>query len=535
TSIDENTDTTLRIKVADIEIADDALGTNDLTLSGADATLFELDGLELFLKAGTVLDHQADSQLDVTVEVDDTSVGATPDATADLSITVTDINEAPTAVALNGAVTSIDENTDTTLRIKMADIEITDDALGTNDLTLSGADATLFELDGLELFLKSGMVLDHEGDSQLDVTVEVDDATVGATPDATADLSITVADINEPPLVALANTTTTLREHIDTSAPVKVADIFVSDDALGTFILSLAGADAGLFEIVGSELFLKANVGLDADVQAELNVTVQVDDPSLGTGADDSDALTIQILALGDLDGNGAIDTTDLVIFKLAFFTNDPVGDFNNDGIVNTIDLAIFKQAFLNAASSSSSTSSQTSAPLAASSATPELRAQTAAAPISGHSSAGSSVENPITPSRMVEQQQALDQSARTVPFSKAQPGHHIRVFGASGDGPSSDERDGRRFVYSSLAQRGSVLDSFESGSDVLDLSELLDGMGYTGSDPVADGWISLVTRGEDTVLYLAGDTPLGTRDRMAYLLIKNTGGRLSMADDIRF
>ncbi|MCP5092619.1 MAG: hypothetical protein GY949_17035, partial [Gammaproteobacteria bacterium] len=422
------------------------------------------------------------------------------------------------------------------------------------------ADATLFELDGLELFLKSGTVLDHEGDGQLDVTVEVDDVTVGATPDATADLSITVADINEPPLVALANTTTTLHEYIDNSAPVKVADIFVSDDALGTFILSLAGADAGLFEIVGGELFLKANVGLDSDVQAELNVTVQVDDPSLGTGADDSDALTIQILALGDLDGDGAINTLDIALFKRAFFANDPVGDFNNDGIVDTLDLAFFKQAFLIAASSPSTTSSQTSAPLVASSATPELRAQTAAAPSPDHSSAGSSVANSITRSQTIEQPPALDHSAQTVPFSKAQPGHHIRVFGASGDvlsssfkpgldlaalkervrgalgdGPSSDERDGRRFVYSSLAQRGSVLDSFESGSDVLDLSELLDGMGYAGSDPFADGWISLVTRGEDTVLYLAGDTPLGTRDRMAYLLIKNTGGRLSMADDIRF
>ena len=43
-SLAEDTDTTARIKVADIVIADDGLGTNDLSLSGADADLFEIDG-----------------------------------------------------------------------------------------------------------------------------------------------------------------------------------------------------------------------------------------------------------------------------------------------------------------------------------------------------------------------------------------------------------------------------------------------------------------------------------------------------------
>ena len=50
---------------------------------------------------------------------------------------MTDLNEAPT-VALSNVITTFPENTDTTVRIKVADITITDDALGTNDLALSG-------------------------------------------------------------------------------------------------------------------------------------------------------------------------------------------------------------------------------------------------------------------------------------------------------------------------------------------------------------------------------------------------------------
>ena len=67
------------MKVADIVVTDDAQGTNTLSLTGADAALFEIDGGALYLKAGTPLDRASFS---VAVAVDDTTVGATPDATS---------------------------------------------------------------------------------------------------------------------------------------------------------------------------------------------------------------------------------------------------------------------------------------------------------------------------------------------------------------------------------------------------------------------------------------------------------------------
>ena len=52
---------------------------------------------------------------------------------------------------------------------------VTDDALGTNTLSLSGTDAALFQIVGTELFLVAGASLDFETNPVLDVTVEVDD------------------------------------------------------------------------------------------------------------------------------------------------------------------------------------------------------------------------------------------------------------------------------------------------------------------------------------------------------------------------
>ncbi|MBM1647035.1 DUF4214 domain-containing protein, partial [Sulfitobacter mediterraneus] len=321
----EDADTSARIKVGDIAVTDDALGTNDLTLSGADAALFEIDGLELFLKAGSALDFEGNPDLDVTVVVDDAGVGATPDDTDSMSVAVTDVNEAP-SVTLSGAVTTLAEDTDTAANVKVADIVLSDDALGSNTLALTGADAGLFEISGSELFLKAGTVLDFETAASLDVSVTVDDASIGASPDDSADLTIAVSDVNEAPTVALSGTLTALSETEDTSARIKVADITISDDGLGTNSLGLVGADAALFEIDGTELFLKAGVVLDFEANPSLDVSVTVDDAGVGVSPDDAAALSITVtdsneaptVALAGLPAGLAEDTDTAARVKVA-------------------------------------------------------------------------------------------------------------------------------------------------------------------------------------------------------------------------
>ena len=44
---------------------------------------------------------------------------------------------------------------------------VTDDALGSETLTLSGADAAFFELDGSELYLMAGATLELRGEGVL--------------------------------------------------------------------------------------------------------------------------------------------------------------------------------------------------------------------------------------------------------------------------------------------------------------------------------------------------------------------------------
>jgi Ca2+-binding RTX toxin-like protein len=296
TALSETASTAARVKIADITISDDALGANGLSLSGADAASFEIFDGDLYLEAGTALDAAAKPTYAVTVNVDDTTVGTTPDASASLTLTLTDVNQAPTAVLLSNTVTTLAENTAVPAGpsggIRVADIAVTDDALGTNGLSLSGADAASFAVRGGSLYFV-GASPDFETKTSYAVTVVATDVSLPASVQQAFTLAI--SNVNEAPGVALANQVATLAETANTAARVKVADIAVTDDALGTNGLSLSGTDAASFEIFDGDLYLRAGTTLDAVAKPSYAVTVNVDDATVGATPDASTAFALTI------------------------------------------------------------------------------------------------------------------------------------------------------------------------------------------------------------------------------------------------
>jgi hypothetical protein len=102
------------------------------------------------------------------------------------------LDNAPPDVSLANTLTSIAENADVRTAIDVADIIVTDDTDSAIDLSLSGPDASLFEIVGEKLRLRSRAELDFETHSILDVTVEADDPQLAGAPDDSASLSITV-------------------------------------------------------------------------------------------------------------------------------------------------------------------------------------------------------------------------------------------------------------------------------------------------------------------------------------------------------
>ena len=105
-------------------------------------------------------------------------------------------NVAPTSVVLSSSSVVLDEDTPTTSRQKLADIQVTDDGNGINSVSLSGPDAAMFEVFGTELFLKAGVSLNVNVQSSYAMTVNVaDNSLVGSSP-VTTQFALTV---NRPP------------------------------------------------------------------------------------------------------------------------------------------------------------------------------------------------------------------------------------------------------------------------------------------------------------------------------------------------
>ncbi|MBC7767387.1 MAG: cadherin domain-containing protein [Phycisphaerales bacterium] len=296
TSIAENTSTATRIKVADLGVTDDALGSETFALTGADASSFEIIGSTLYLKAGVALNFEAKASYSVNVTADDTAVGASPDLSQTFTLSVANVNEAPTALSLTNTTTNLAESASTVSRVKVADISVSDDALGSETIALAGADAASFEIYNGALYLKAGVALNYETKSSYAVTVTVDDPTVGATPDLSQSFTLSISDVNEAPTaVSFANTTTNVAENTSTATRTKVADIAASDDALGSNALSLGGADAASFEIIGAALYLKASVALNFETKSSYSVTVNVDDAAVGLNPDASQNFTLTL------------------------------------------------------------------------------------------------------------------------------------------------------------------------------------------------------------------------------------------------
>ena len=158
----------------------------------------------------------------------------------------------------------------------------------------------MFEIVGNDLRLISGASLDFETNPTLDVTVNVDDAAIPGTPEDSASHSINVIDANEPPTISLTPGVANLAEDADTSSPIVVATISVTDDALGTETLTLSGADAGMFEIVGNDLRLISGASLDFETNPTLDVTVNVDDAAIPGTPEDSASHSINVIDVNE-------------------------------------------------------------------------------------------------------------------------------------------------------------------------------------------------------------------------------------------
>jgi len=184
------------------------------------------------------------------------------------------INQSPVAVDLVPITPSLPENAITVSRILLAAIVVSDDGFGTNTISLTGADAARFEVDGLALYLKAGVTLDYETQSSYEVRVRVVDGTAfGAVP-VEATFTLHVTDVNEPAVfidVATGETRTDATSRSGTEQLVKRGG--------GVLVLSGASTHTGGTVVEAGEVIVRNPLALGSGsliVQAGAKVTLDV-------------------------------------------------------------------------------------------------------------------------------------------------------------------------------------------------------------------------------------------------------------------
>ncbi|MCZ4263050.1 hypothetical protein O4G76_19675, partial [Limimaricola sp. G21655-S1] len=234
----------------------DAGDTHSFTVSD---DRFEVVDGALKLKSGVLLDYEAGA----TVPVDVTATDAAGlSLTQRFDVTVSNVNEAATAVRLSSA--TVRENA---AGATIGQLTVTDpDARDSHSFTVSD---TRFEVVGGALKLKAGVSLDHEAGATVPVEVTMTDA---AGLSLTQRFDVTVSNVNEA-ATAVRLSSATVREN---AAGATIGQLTVTDpDARDSHSFTVSDTR---FEVVDGALKLKAGVSLDHEAEATVPVDVTATD-----------------------------------------------------------------------------------------------------------------------------------------------------------------------------------------------------------------------------------------------------------------
>jgi hypothetical protein len=236
-------------------------------------------------------------------------------------------------------------------------------------LTLEGTDAASFAIvSGKLMFVGSSP--DFETKASYSISVKSTDGLLTLSQPFT----VNVSNANDAPTaIALTNNLTDnkIAENTSTTSRIKVADITITDDTQGNNTLSLIGADAASFEIVGTALYLKAGVVLDFETQTSYQLAVQVADASLPASTPASAAFTLTVMnveegspvtpqpeptpvlppvtewpSLPDDDGDGTPEALEDFVKPLDV-TGAVAGDGNGDGVADAQQQSVASVPFL--------------------------------------------------------------------------------------------------------------------------------------------------------------------------------------------
>ena len=257
------------------DVVDEDGDTLTFSLSGEDGNLFSVSGnIVSFLGAPDYeipTDSNKDNIYKLNVVASDGSLTAT---SPEFSVTITNLND--NAPIFNDLVTEIDVTNGQT---NVFDIS-TSDADGDDvSLSKSGTDSSLFTIsDSGNLSFTSAPDFanpgDNNGDNVYKLTIAASDGSFTTNSD---EISITVLEVNDPPVISDLQTSYSLEENIS-----DIATFSVTDPENNQLEIGVSGEDSEGFSVVSNLLFYEGGLNFenptDANADNAYTITIYADD-----------------------------------------------------------------------------------------------------------------------------------------------------------------------------------------------------------------------------------------------------------------
>ncbi|RKU05536.1 hypothetical protein C6503_27085 [Candidatus Poribacteria bacterium] len=297
-TIAENTTSGTNIGTAIAATDADTGDTLTYTLGGDDASSFSIVSTSGQLQTRAALDHETDDSYSVTVSVSDGNGGTD---SIPVTISVSNVNEAPNFTEGSSATRSVAENTAAGENIGEP-VTATDPENDTLTYTLSGTDAASFSIISTTGQLQTRAALDYERlPNAYSVTVSASDDNGGSD---SITVTISVTDANDAPRFPADSTSFFVVENAASGENISVK-IGPIDDDEDMFTFTLGGDDASSFSIVSTSgslgyteyVQLQTRAALDYEEKNSYSVTISVSD---GNGGTDSIDITIYVIDINE-------------------------------------------------------------------------------------------------------------------------------------------------------------------------------------------------------------------------------------------
>ena len=263
-------------------------------LGGDDAADFNFDTATrtLSFKQAPDFENPEDQNTDNAYQITITASDGDLQDTQAITITVTNVDEAPTFTSASESV-SVNENTSGAVYQAQA----TDPEGATLTYSASGTDASLFTLDSTsgDLAFKQSPNFEQPTDQGTNNTYELTITAADATNQVSQALTITIADVNEAP--AFASTSVDLNAAENDSSFAHIVEAASDEDSGQTLAYSLSGNDASDFNFDTATRSLSFKQApdfenpIDTDANNEYLVTITASDGDL----QDTQAITVTV------------------------------------------------------------------------------------------------------------------------------------------------------------------------------------------------------------------------------------------------